>query len=58
MDGWQKTVYEKMRGFAESRIIQCYDDDTPTTPVLMNISQEEAYVIMKAMEKAYIEGAQ
>ena len=55
MDEWQKSIYGKVREFVESRIIQHSDTDKPTTPVSMSLSQEEAYVIMKAMEKAYRE---
>ena len=55
MDEWQKAVYDKMKRFAESRQIIAHEqqNEEPVPPVVVNVTQEEAYVIMKAMESAY-----
>lgn len=55
MDKWQMTVYEKMKTFAESRVIIAHEQQKqePCEPVLIAVTQEEAYVIMTAMEKLY-----
>ena len=56
MDNWQKDVYDKAKLFAESRVIVAHHQkqESPCEPVIMEITQEEAYIIMKAMEMAYL----
>ena len=55
MDEWQKAVYDKMKTFAETRQIIAHkqQNQEPALPVVVKVTQEEAYVIMKAMESAY-----